>query len=212
MTKETMTVHKALSELKIIDERIEKAIYGSKFVVENKNSNAKIDGKSIEDFKASMKANLDKVTSLIDRKFAIKKAVDMSNATTKVKINDEEMTVVEAINMKNHGLATERKLLERLEQQYGLAKTKVAKENVDVTAKAEKYVIDMYGGKDTKTDPSILSKAKAEFIEMNTYDLVDGIGIEKVIETMTNRYDSFMSEVDSALSVSNALTVIEIEY
>lgn len=47
MTTETMTIHKALCELKTLDSRIKKAIEGSVFVFANKHSNAKVSGKTI---------------------------------------------------------------------------------------------------------------------------------------------------------------------
>lgn len=44
MTRETMTVHKALSELKLLDDRINKAVTTSIFCAPNKHSNEKIGG------------------------------------------------------------------------------------------------------------------------------------------------------------------------
>ena len=49
-------------------------------------------------------------------------------------------------------------------------------------------------------------------MEQTSYDIVTGFDIQKVIDELTNKIDSFKSDVDSALSVSNALTVIEFEY
>ena len=96
-TKEQMTVHKALAELKIIDSRIENAISGGTYVVANKHSNTKIHGVTIDEFKTQMKSDFQKVTDLIARRNAIKRAVVASNATTKVKVGNVEYTVAEAI-------------------------------------------------------------------------------------------------------------------
>ena len=54
MNKETMTVHKALSELKLLDDRINKVIYTSIFCEANKHSNEKIGGVPIEEAKKGM--------------------------------------------------------------------------------------------------------------------------------------------------------------
>ena len=104
MTTEKMTVHKALAELKVIDSRISKAINEGAYVVANKHSNEKIHGKTINDFKEYMKSCHNKVTDLINRRNAIKRAVVLSNATTKIKVGNDEYTVAEAIEMKNHGM------------------------------------------------------------------------------------------------------------
>lgn len=45
MTKETMTIHKALTELKVLDDRISKAILNSTFVTAKKNNQEKYMGK-----------------------------------------------------------------------------------------------------------------------------------------------------------------------
>ena len=50
MTNEKMTVHKALAELKIIDDRINNAIVSGTYVIANKHSNTKIHGMTIDDF------------------------------------------------------------------------------------------------------------------------------------------------------------------
>jgi hypothetical protein len=102
--KEKMTLHKALAELKLLDSRITSTIRTGTYCVANKASNQKIKGVKLDEFKESMKADYASATDLINRRIAIKKAVVLSNATTKVKINDVEYTVAEAIELKNHGM------------------------------------------------------------------------------------------------------------
>lgn len=212
MTTEKLTIHRALSELKIIDSRISKAISEGVFVTANKHSNAKINGMTIGELQSFMKSSLDSITSIITRKNAIKRAVDLSNATTKVTINGVEMTVVEAINLKNHGLESKQELVNAMRKQYSLAIQKATSDNNTLNERAESYVIGMYGGKDTKTDPSTITKAKQEFIEMNTIDIVDGVDILKTIKALEEEIFNFTAEVDATLSESNAITQITIEY
>ena len=99
MNKERLTVHRALAELKTIDSRITKAINTSKFVIANKHSNEKIDGKPISEVRENMKSAYQKVTDLIARRNAIKRAVVLSNANTNVVVNGVTYTVAEAIDM-----------------------------------------------------------------------------------------------------------------
>lgn len=212
MTTEKLTIHRALSELKIIDSRISKAIGEGVFVTANKHSNAKINGMTIGELQSFMKSSLESITSIITRKNAIKRAVDLSNATTKVTINGAEMTVVEAINLKNHGLESKLALVNAMKKQYTLAINKATSDNNTLNERAESYVIGMYGGKDTKTDPSTITKAKQEFIEMNTIDIVDGVDILKTIKALEEEIFNFTAEVDATLSESNAITQITIEY
>ena len=104
MTTEKMNIHQALVELKTLDKRIDSAIQEGEWVVANKHSNTKIGGIDLKDFVDNVKSRHQKVTTLIARAEAIKRAVVNSNAVTKVIIAGKEYTVAEAIDMKNHGI------------------------------------------------------------------------------------------------------------
>lgn len=211
-TIEKMTVHKALAELKIIDSRIERAI-DAQFCVVNKHSNEKINGIPVEDAKKLMVGSYDKASDLIKRRNAIKRAVVLSNAKTIVTIADREYTVAEAIEMKNHGIEFEELLFHEMKNQYANANRIITAENGEkLSEKADKFVIDMYGSKEGKTNTADFEKAKKDFITANSYDLVDPIGIKKKIDELEEYVSNFKTEVDAALSVSNAITEIAVEY
>ena len=97
MTHETMTVHKALAELKIIGDRILNTINNIAFIDSVQNGTKKINGVSVDAYKESIRSCYQKANDLINRRNALKRAVVMSNATTKVTIGDREYTVAEAI-------------------------------------------------------------------------------------------------------------------
>lgn len=213
MTNETMTVHKALAELKIIDARIRKAIHGGTFCVANKHSNEKINGVSVEDFKKTMQGDFDKATDLISRRNAIKRAVVNSNAITRVMVGPAEYTVAEAIEMKNHGVELKEILLCELESQYKKAQSVILSKNGDdLEKRAEQYVVGNYGAKEGKTNTDDFEKTKKDFITSNIYELIDSISILKKIEMLEEEISEFKVEVDAALSTSNAITQIEIAY
>lgn len=217
MTNEKMTVHKALAELKIIDDRINNAIASGTYVIANKHSNTKIHGMTIDDFKTSMKADFQKVSDLIARRNAIKRAVVASNAVTKVKVGDNEYTVAEAIEMKNHGMEFKNTFKNYIARQYANAKNEFDKNSGEpLERRAENYVLSVIQAqpKDSKmaVDSDAMKNLRAQYIKDNTYDIIDPIGVKDVIEKLDNEISSFITEVDAALSVSNALTVLDIEY
>lgn len=45
----------------------------------------------------------------------------------------------------------------------------------------------------------------------NEYGLVDSLDIEKLIKEMKDKIEGFLSEVDTALQISNSTTIIEID-
>lgn len=212
MVKETMNVHQALSELKVLGSRIDKAIKGTNYCVANKHSNVKIAGVTIQQFEETIKSNAQKVDDLVKRAAAIKRAVVLSNATTKVTIVGQEYTVAEAIEIKNHGIALKESVLKQMQDDYKKATTIITRENGDsLIERANAHVVALFGSSE-KSKNEECEKAQKTFIEQNSYDLVDPLNILKKIEELEKEIDQFTSEVDSILSTSNALTSIEIEY
>lgn len=213
MTKETMNIHEALSELKVLEKRIHKAINSGTFCLSNRHNNEKINGIEVKDYSAIMQGDYDKTDDLIKRYNAIKKAVTLSNAVTTVEIDGIEYTIAEAIYMKNHGMDFYTLFHDAMASQYNSAITEIARNNgKTLEEKAEKYIVSMFGMKEGKTSSEEIEKAKAFYIEANTYEMVDPIGILGKINDLDDKINKFNSKVDAALSVSNAVTTIEIEY
>lgn len=213
MTTEKMNVHKALAELKLLDDRIEKAIAEGIYCVANKHSNDKIGGVPLDEYIKIMQGGYDKATDLINRRKAIKRAVVLSNAVTKVSVAGDEYTVAEAIEMKNHGVDFDKLLMNTMNIQYRNAQMQINLENgKDLEQRAEQYVTAIYGQKEGKTNTADIEKVRADFLMANSYELVDPLHVLDKIEDLEKKINDFMAEVDSALSVSNALTEITIEY
>lgn len=212
MTTEKMTIHKALSELKILDDRISKA---SKipFVFANKHSNGTVNGLTVSAYSAEIKAAYQSTTDLIARRSAIKRAVMLSNAVTKVTIGGEEYTVAEAIEVKNHALPMWRSLLNKMGIDNVNAKTLAERNNGDnLEARADTYVKSLYENADMKNLSEEVKKVRADFIASQTMEIVDPINIADEMKKWEDKINAFTVDVDSALSVSNALTEIEISY
>lgn len=210
-TTEKMTIHKALAELKVLDKRITSSI-SVQFCVANKHSNEKISGLALKDWKDIAQSNYQKANDLIRRNEAIKRAITLSNAITKVKIGDDEYTVAEAIWMKNHGMDSYMMLLRELQNQYGKAKIQCERENGETLEKrADEYIFGLFGSKEKAAGEEIENLRKT-FIESQQYEIVDPIKIAEEIQYLEEKISSFESEVDAALSVSNATTEIEITY
>ena len=217
MTTEKMTIHKALAELKTMDARIAKAIHETPYVLAVKHSAEKINGMTVDNFKDKMRSGYQKATNLIARRDAMKRAVVLSNATTKVKIGDNEYTVAEAIEMKNHGMEFKSDLLRQMNSAYTAAQNELVRNGGEaLEKKAEQYVLAVIAAqpKDSKmsVDSDAMKTLRQTYIDNNTYDLVDPMNSAKVMEKLDAEINEFNAEVDAALSCSNALTVIEFEY
>lgn len=217
MTTEKMTVHKALAELKTMDDRINKAIRETTYVLAVKHSAEKINGITIADFKSKMKSGYQKVNDLMARRDAMKRAIVLSNATTKVKVGGVELTVAETIEAKNHGMEFKKVLLNNMIYAYKAAQDEFNRNSGEMLEKkAETYVLSVIQAqpKDSKmtVDSDAMKALRQTYIDNNSYDMLDPNDIAKVIETLDAEINEFEAEVDAALSCSNALTVIEFEY
>ena len=213
MTTEKMTIVSALSELKVLNSRISEEIATATFCDVNKHVMRTLKGKGLNDARAEMQGSYDKITALINRNNAIKKAVTKANAETYVKIGDEQMTIAEAIYMKQTGIELMRQLLMVMTSQYTKARTTIERNNGDaLTQNCEAYIVKLFGAGDNKSVSADIEAAKAKYIEENTVDLIEGVDTAKAIETLKNKIDTFEANVDAAITVANATTTIEISY
>ena len=213
MTTEKMNVHQALAELKMLDKRIPTEIMNTQWVVANKHCNTKIGGIPVGEYVNNTKTQYQKVTDLIRRAEAIKRAVVNSNAVTKISVGGVEYTVAEAIDMKNISMPRLNDLRNRLANYYRSAEVDADNKNGDMLERrATQHIETLYGKSDVKGLSEEARKAREQFIEQQTYELVDPIDAKKEVEMLTERIDRFMANVDAALSTSNALTEIEVIY
>lgn len=212
MNKETMTVHQALCELKILEDRIKRAYTSVAFVYVNQKSNTKISGIDIEKHDEKLKDAFKSTMDLIKRLESIKNAVVLSNATTKVTIGDKEYTVAEAIEMKNARIPILKSVLYKLTTDLQRAVSLFNQEMGKVEERADKNIAETYGASDKKLASDDIVKAREAFIDRFGYEIKDPIHIQDAINKIQDEVDQFVLNVDSALSVSNSLTNITIEY
>lgn len=212
MNTEKMTVHRALAELKTLDARIQKAISSTIYCFANKHSNTKVDGVEISEFINEMKNDYKSIKALINRRNAMKKAVVLSNAVTEVEIAGVKYRVAEAIEMKNHGMDNYQTLVSTIARNRAVAQDSIDKYNgATLEKKADDYVVGLYGSKEKAAGSEAEATRKA-YIDANTYDFVDPLGVVAIQQGLEELIANFNAEVDAALSVSNALTEIEFSY
>lgn len=213
MTKEEMTVHKALCDIKLLNKKIFKEISEIKFVVANKSTNNKVDGQTLEEFKQSIKSDYQSINSNIDRYKALTRAVAQSNAVTKIVVNGSEYTVAEAIAIKNKLIPIKQQLLDRILYVYNKENSLVKEKNERLEYEADEFVRDKDLKKeDSKNLAETILKTRNDYYNTRKYELVDPLKVNNITKELKDEIDSFLLDIDSALSVSNANTLITIEY
>lgn len=206
---EKMLVTQALNELKLLDDRINKAINDAVLVIAAKRSEKKVNPNlTKEEFEIRAKAGYQSVLDLIERRKKIKAAVVTSNAVTKVIVHGEEMTVAEAIERKST-IDYEISLLRQMQGQWGAQNREMNMQNIRMEERIDKY-IETFVGKDTsKAKDNELEAMIKPMRESGEYALVDPLSIEKKIADLDDYIKGFRSEVDAILQISNCNTYIE---
>ena len=205
MTTRKMSITEALVELKTLDSRITKAT--------NKSWCAVVKCKDEKDPKTldaveTIKANYQSVTDLIAERAKIKSAIVKSNAVTEVTVAGETMTVAEAIERKS-SIEYEKDLMRSMQHQLVGCISEVTNENRKVATRFDGILEKLVGS--DRNNISEEHKAIAEtYRQANEVMLLDPLSLEAKIEAMEKRITDFESNIDVALSMSNATTFIYI--
>lgn len=201
-----MTITEGLAELKLLGSRIDKATVATTWCVAEANVKATKEYK--EQIKKDLDAKWESLMALISERNKIKAAIVKSNADTIVKVGGREMTVAEAIDYKA-AIVYEKALCSRLEYNFSDAKGIVEAFNARVQSRIDSTMQNLA----SSGTANIADAQKAIFdnyMEKNGYQLIDPLDVNARAKGLKEMIDEFEKNVDVALSVSNATTVIEI--
>lgn len=197
----TISVTRALAELKTLQKRIEKLTHQSVF------STTVLPGRGSSVSEDAMRSDWASVNSLIARYRAIKFAILQSNATTRVRIGQTLYTVAEAIAMKD-SIRQEQDLLDTLRQQRVSTSSAVDLHNQQVQNKLDSLLEINF--KERKTSEDDMKTIKDAYLKNNEIRVVDPLKIDTKIAEMESRLEEFMTNVDFCLSESNAVTTVTV--
>ena len=204
MNKETMTVTQALTELKTLDARISKKINDGIYI----NYVTPVSAMTAEEVEKLIKGNFQSVQDLVDRRNAIKLAVIMSNATTKVTVAGKQYTVAEAIDLKGHGIQYQNTLMNQMATQLAACHEQYTRAKEKVEDKALALAKEAESTKDA--DAARKSDVYTKWIGDHPVTLVDPLKLQEKITAYEKEISEFILNVDVALSVINATTMITI--
>jgi hypothetical protein len=204
-----MSITRGLAELKLLNDRIYKAIQSSEFAGMAIGKKPVMGFADNAEFEQKVKGNYDSVQALIKRRNAIKSAIVVSNATTNVVITGKEMTVAEAIERKT-SIAYEKQLLQKLQRDYTVVMDAITRKNLDVETKLDKQ-LEILFGRDAKISQEQIDTVTKPYKEENEAKFIDPLKLKEKIDQLSEEIDGFLSEVDFILSESNTTTKIEIE-
>ena len=207
MEKQTLTLHRALSELKMLDKKISRKTLKLVTVGSRKGTEDKVGTQTLEEFNASARSDFQSVQDLIERKNAIKSAIVVANSTTEVKIGEVVMTISDAITMKST-ISLKEVLVNKLKKEFIGQATVVERHNASVDANALTLVKTAMGSESETNSEAAMAISKP-YTDANSLSLVDPLGINDIAKKLEDEVEVFKMEVDAVLSEANATTVIE---
>lgn len=208
----TMSVTRALAELKRLDDRIEKALTQSEFVgvAIGKGQRQKPHGKNsstVSEIIAEFQSNRDKLQSMFAEREAIKAAIVKSNAVTTVTLGKRTLTVAEAIELKT-SINMKRRLCTNIKGQLTAANTLVNIQNEKLNAEIETNMTAIYGADKGKVDPSAYESVAGPKKEIKEASVLDPLKTSEWVKELEEEISLVESELDFTLSESNAKTEI----
>lgn len=207
-----ITVTEGLKELKLYDDKIKKTLDSAKFVGSKKKSSEKVGVMKTENFESNAKASYQSACDLIRNRAKLKAAITQSNATTYLEVAGKKYTVAEAIERKS-SVEYDELLLMELSTQYASETATVLKQNAKVDDQANKF-LEQFLGKDSdkKVSEQELSTIADSYKSKNEYELVDPLGAYEKIKSLEAEIEAFKADIDTRLSISNAVTYIELDF
>jgi ferredoxin-fold anticodon binding domain-containing protein len=205
------SITRALAERKVLIKRHEKAVKELDLIAVQRGSRLMGGYSHIkpEDFINKVKEAWQSVLSLETRIDAIKNQIDRSNLVTTIKIGSKEMTIQEAIVMKN-SICLKKDRLTKMKQSYRQALSANNDALEENRRRVEKTVADNTAANSGKVDPELEKQAVQQIESLYGVKFIDPLSLETMIKQLESEIEEFESNVDYALSESNSQTFIEI--
>lgn len=204
MTQTTISISRALVELKTLDSRITKSITNNTWILlKTKNKNY---GFIEEEFNKNTKADFQSLEDLIERRNKIKNAIMLSNSITMVDIGTNKVSVAQAIEYKKT-IQYKTELLNIMKKQ---------KQNITVEFENHKHKVQnkidenikIICGRDSKPDETTLKTVSIGIEKSDPVEIYDPLKLDNIIKDYEKDIEDFTANIDYVLSESNALTKI----
>ncbi len=209
----TITLARALAEIKLIDKKVAQALREYKFVdVKQKNANNGLRSSlASEKATATFDSNYKAILDLIARREKLKSALVKANATTSVKIGGKDYTIAEAIERKQ-SIGHIKGLVLVLTQQKNQADADKKSLETKTEEKIEGLLkVALGANKQTEKGNTDTVKQVGDAIRQGeAVEYIDPLNIAERIGTLNAEVEEFELEVDFALSEANAKTTVEV--
>lgn len=205
-----MTIHRALSELKLADAKIAKQISELEPVGFHQKDKKIFNHIDKDEFEKSAKGKYDSIMDLIARKNKIKSAIVKANGETMVKIAGREMTIADAINFKAI-IRFKQALAAQLRGKHMGAVAQLNKNNEIIEKNVQMLLESAFGKENVAVKKDDADSIRTPYMSANEFHLFDPLSAIAKADALDTEIADFTAEVDAVLSESNAITLISID-
>ena len=216
---EKMLMTQALDERDLLVKKINDKIEKIRLVdVKKRNEEKTAENRnSVEEFKQNAESAFQQITDLIERYQRLDAAIIASNAATWIETIYGRYTVADAIALRNRlkgegvysdEASFEDSIIEQFRKQYQNAIMTADTKNKIIERQAEEMRMSILG-RDNKTKESKSLDVVDAYIRENTTEVVDPLDVTQKCQSLKERTEALLSELDTQIKVSNATTVIE---
>lgn len=213
---EKLLITQALDERDLLKKKIKAAIRDAKFVAAIREKDKAINGISIDEFQENAKATYQSITDMISRYNRICEAITLSNATLTITFSDGTvMTKAEAISkkkrLKDSYDSLEDALLTKLSHEYDTAVVTFDRLQNRYETERQSNISNLLSNldKNAKLSEDQISVIDNVVVKPLTPVLINPINAKEAYEKLNTAKDTFLTEVDSLIKVSNATNFIE---
>lgn len=216
---EQMLICNALDERDFLRKKIEDAISDLAVVTARRKKDEKIHGVPVTEYEKNAISSYQSIRDLIERFHLIDRRITLANATTEIELKSgRTITRAEAIALRNSlkgngktNTAFETMLLERLISQYSIAVQAEQRFNSIADDQLESYKSSLVSRDKSQKE---LSENEIKMVGAMVEDLygvlVDPIKVSEQIKKLDDEYGNLLTELETAIKVSNATTYIEL--
>ena len=214
-----ITIHRALSQLKTTQARIEDRFSKDIYISSTIGKTGMAEGRTVDAVEREIRSNYDSMCQLLKNFEALKLAIIRSNSgiteeSTNIRtgeVDGRQMTVAEAIAIQKYVLPFWSRFVGHLEAQ--LNETKRSVETANNQANREiSSMLDTFSNKDSKNLDQAQVNTITEAYQQNKFRrLVDPLELVRKIDKLHHQIDELAVSVDAFLSESNAISHITVE-
>lgn len=218
---EKLLVTQALDERDLLRKRISDAIKKSNLVSTKRPNDLKVlGGKNVDEFEKDAKAQLQKITDLIDRYERLDSAILLANATEMVEVAGKKMSRASAINLRKSLISSTAygssenstdfrgMLIKKLSTEVEGAKLEIAKTK-SIADRQRDIMTSNISSTDKKELTEDALRGINSYCENLVSVLVDPVNAEDRLTELTEERDLLISNLESVIKISNATTYVE---